>query len=320
MSCGIYLITNKINDKIYVGQSINIEFRWQVERWGSKNSKRDTQIILRAIHKYGIDNFKFEIIEELPKDRKILNDREKYWIQFYESSSPSKGYNLTNGGQDGHLGVKRSEKTKQRISKALAGKPKLTMRGKPSGMAGKIQPKEARQKISMALKNKPFRPHGPMPKEHRQRIRDGWTKEAKAMAAKRARNQPKATGWHHSEEARKKLSVSKKGKPATNKGIPRTEAQKLNDRNIALKRHLAKGKPCLRFTDIQGNVQYFVSEFEAATQLTGEFSPATLIMRMTCNPAYIPLKKSSLGWRVFQGCRFDTCSQAELLEHRPELK
>jgi hypothetical protein len=151
-------------------------------------------------------------------------------------------------------------------------------------------------------------------------MRDGWTEEARRLAAERARNQPKTTGWHHSEEAKRKMSATKKGKPATNKGVPRTETQKLNDRIIALKRHLAKGKPCLKFTDTRGNIRYFVSGFEAATQLTGEFAPAALIVKMKDNPTYIPIKRLSLGWKILQGCLFETCSQSELLEYRLDLR
>lgn len=49
--------------------------------------------------KYGIDNFDFEIIEEC--DKSMLSEREKYWIQFYDSMVPN-GYNLTNGGDGGN--------------------------------------------------------------------------------------------------------------------------------------------------------------------------------------------------------------------------
>jgi group I intron endonuclease len=317
LSCGIYKITNRINNKLYIGQAVDIAARWNAEKWLSKSDRYGIQTITRAIHKYGLDNFTFEILEETSIDR--LNTREKYWISYFNSNNPEKGYNLTPGGQDGHSGVKRSSETCHKISAALKGKSRPLMKGKPSGASGKKWSIISRKRLSESLKGHSH--HGvPRTEESKKMQSSSWTTEMRQAAAERARNQPKTTGWHHSDAAKKKMSESKKGKPATNKDIPRTEAQKLNDRIIALKRHLAKGKSCLRFTDMQKNIRYFVSEYEAATQLTGEFSPATLIARMTNNPLYVPMKKSSLGWKILQGCQFETCSQLELLEHRPELK
>ena len=92
-NCGIYLITNLINGKQYVGQSIGIAHRWVQH----KNSKEDYPIS-KAIRKYGKDNFKFEIIENcLPKD---LDKKEKYYIKKYNTVIPN-GYNITYGGNQG---------------------------------------------------------------------------------------------------------------------------------------------------------------------------------------------------------------------------
>lgn len=100
-TCGIYKITNLINNKIYIGQSKQIEVRWQQHKTSNKH-----YAIYNAFKKYGIDNFKFEIIEECPED--ILNEREKYWIKFYNSLSPN-GYNMTLGGDScGHEQLEKS--------------------------------------------------------------------------------------------------------------------------------------------------------------------------------------------------------------------
>ena len=99
MSCGIYKITNKINNKIYVGCSKNIEHRWIAHKSESKikcNQQYDYSIH-KAFRKYGIDNFLFEIIEETPENR--LFEREKYWISYYDSFNS--GYNETLGGDSG---------------------------------------------------------------------------------------------------------------------------------------------------------------------------------------------------------------------------
>jgi len=90
--CGIYKITNNINGKIYVGQSICIEKRWRNHKnyFGSGN---EDYPLYRAFSKYGIDNFSFEVIEEC--SRSELNKREIYWINYY--NSVNNGYNQSYG-------------------------------------------------------------------------------------------------------------------------------------------------------------------------------------------------------------------------------
>ena len=90
---GIYKITNNINNKIYIGQSVNIERRWKDHL--SNSSKKS--LIHRAIEKYGKDNFTFEIIEECSIEE--LDNREIYWISYYDTFNY--GYNLTRGGKSG---------------------------------------------------------------------------------------------------------------------------------------------------------------------------------------------------------------------------
>lgn len=90
--CGIYKITNKINGKVYIGQAIDINDRWQRHR-----RSHDNCAIHLAFNKYGIDNFTFEVIEEcLPE---LLDEREIYWIDHFQSYG--KGYNMNPGGKGG---------------------------------------------------------------------------------------------------------------------------------------------------------------------------------------------------------------------------
>ena len=99
MSQGIYKITNKINNKCYIGKSINIESRWKYHIENKNSIKEYNKPLYRAFRKYGIENFSFEIIEEL-KDYSISNEREKYWIQYYNCYG-NNGYNMTSGGDGG---------------------------------------------------------------------------------------------------------------------------------------------------------------------------------------------------------------------------
>ena len=100
---GIYKITNKINNKIYIGQSSYVEKRWERHRTGpfNPNNNQYHTPFYRAIRKYGLDNFNFEVIEECSQSE--LNDKEIYWIKYYDTTNPEKGYNLTEGGYNGHF-------------------------------------------------------------------------------------------------------------------------------------------------------------------------------------------------------------------------
>lgn len=90
---GIYMYENKTDKKKYIGQSINIQKR----KWEHLNKKNTTSKFDKYLQKIGIENFNFKILEECPPE--LLDEREKYWIQFFDTTNPKKGYNLTIGGQ-----------------------------------------------------------------------------------------------------------------------------------------------------------------------------------------------------------------------------
>ncbi len=92
---GIYKITNIINNKVYIGQSKNILFRWQKHRTIPFNPNHIDydKLLYRAIRKYGLNNFEFEVIEECSIGE--LDQKEIYWIKYYDSCNRNKGYNNT---------------------------------------------------------------------------------------------------------------------------------------------------------------------------------------------------------------------------------
>lgn len=99
----IYKITNLTNNKCYIGKterSIN-------ERWSEhlKNRKTLDLPLYRALNKYGINQFNIEIIEEC--DNTIIDERETYWITYYNSCE--NGYNCTLGGEGGLLYLPEQE-------------------------------------------------------------------------------------------------------------------------------------------------------------------------------------------------------------------
>ena len=94
----IYKITNKQNQKIYIGQTIKYYPRQRFIRHinDAENNIVDTYFS-RAIKKYGRDSFDFEIIDTADNQEE-LDEKEKYYISFYETTNRDKGYNLTDGG------------------------------------------------------------------------------------------------------------------------------------------------------------------------------------------------------------------------------
>lgn len=105
---GIYKITNKINQKSYIGQSINVERRLKSHKSNYKNKNNKTDLYLE-MRKYGIENFTFEILKECSKEE--LNFYEEKFICYFDTFN--NGYNLTTGG----LSWKHRQAFREYISK-----------------------------------------------------------------------------------------------------------------------------------------------------------------------------------------------------------
>lgn len=97
---GIYKITNLINNTLYIGRTNSSERRWKDHQRlaFTEGHKEYNKTLYKAMRKYGIENFTFEIIEKL-KDYSISGEREKYWIAYYDSYH--NGYNESEGGDGG---------------------------------------------------------------------------------------------------------------------------------------------------------------------------------------------------------------------------
>jgi group I intron endonuclease len=145
----IYLITNTVNGKRYIGQTVRtLRQRWQQHVRDAKQGV-DT-LLYNAIRKYGAESFTIEVVAE--SYAPFLNDVEKLAIWTYQSHREHDGYNLTRGG-DGvgsgedhpnygkrgvlcpHFGIKRTLEQRAKLSAAKTGKPNLAGRGKPCSAA-----------------------------------------------------------------------------------------------------------------------------------------------------------------------------------------
>lgn len=137
----IYRITNQVNKKQYVGQTIDLDSRWHHHRT-KKNS--NCRYLKYAFAKYGMDNFVFELICICFDDD--MNAYEEQYIEMCKTLVPN-GYNLRKGGNSG----RHHEETKRKISMALKGNRNGVVN---VGMLGKHHTAESKKLISEAMKKR----------------------------------------------------------------------------------------------------------------------------------------------------------------------
>lgn len=135
---GIYKIINRINGKIYIGQSIDIYRRWKEE----SHFYKCNDYLRNAFNKYGLENFDFEILEECSIEE--LDEKEIYYISLYRSNEHKFGYNLTSGGSHCNF----TDKAKAKMSKSHKGKNC----GKTHPLYGKHHSIESKKKMSESQK------------------------------------------------------------------------------------------------------------------------------------------------------------------------
>ena len=141
----IYKIENKINGKIYVGQTT----RTLQERMGEHLRNNRNYYIDNAIKKYGIDAFEITILEICDTLEK-LNEREIFWIKEFNCKIPN-GYNLTDGGRN-FSGYIPTQEQRARRSKMQTGRKasKETCLKRSESLKGHVVTEETRLKLSKA--------------------------------------------------------------------------------------------------------------------------------------------------------------------------
>ena len=164
---GIYCIENLSNSKKYIGQSVNISDRWKKHISELNKGSHHNDYLQKAWNKYGKNEFKFYVLEYCPTDK--LDEKEIYYIDYYDTLDRDKGYNLKSGGQDHNT---YSAESKHRMSESLKKsylnsnlkeirrsdainqwkdpKIKEKITGKNNGMYGKHHTEEAKEKIRKA--------------------------------------------------------------------------------------------------------------------------------------------------------------------------
>ncbi len=199
----IYKITNRINGKVYIGQTTkSLRWRWQCHCSKSKGCP----LLKRAILKHGRENFTVEQIDTACT-REELDAKEIYWIKFYDSMNRDKGYNLTSGGEskksyseetrrrmsESHKGQTLSEETRIKMSCSRKGHivSDITRKKMSDSAKGKVLSEETRRKLRMIFKGRKAWNKGiPMSEERRKKHSDfmkgntrlaDWTKNHKEL-------------------------------------------------------------------------------------------------------------------------------------------
>jgi len=152
---GIYKITNP-KGKIYIGQSVNINKRWNRYRNLIQSDCIGQPLLYRSFIKYGIDNHCFEIIELCNIEK--LNEFESKYITLYNSFNTKHGLNLTSGGTNyifSDISRKKmsiAQKNKKPISEETRNRMSIASRSRDMAYnKGKIQSEETKSKRSLSL-------------------------------------------------------------------------------------------------------------------------------------------------------------------------
>ena len=191
----IYKAVNKINGKVYVGQTVNpVSVRIR------QHFNRPDHPFGVALRKYGLCGFDIRVLEECP--RELLNDRERHWIAEIQAHSRA-GYNLTLGG-DGRNGAPHTEATKLKMRNAALGSRNHNF--------GVPRPPEENEKRSQSLRGKMVGDKNPMygkrfsqPEGVRQRMREAFSRPEIREAR---RQRILANNPMNNEDTRRKLSES----------------------------------------------------------------------------------------------------------------
>lgn len=116
----IYKIYCIVNNKVYIGSSINVYKRWHNHRYELINNKHHSIYLQNAWNKYGAKNFKFEILEKFSSNEFII-EREQFWMDYYVSYNTKYGFN-TNSKAEGNHARKWSDKQRIKYSNSRKGK------------------------------------------------------------------------------------------------------------------------------------------------------------------------------------------------------
>lgn len=120
LKSGIYKIQNVIDNKVYIGQSIDIERRIYEHQYHLNKNLHYNEHLQWSWNKHGEDNFIIEVIECC--DINKLNNKEIYWIKHYKATDSNFGYNMQSGGNAGSTASEDTKLKQSMIKRATGGR------------------------------------------------------------------------------------------------------------------------------------------------------------------------------------------------------
>lgn len=153
MEAGVYLISNNVNGKCYVGSTVHLDQRRREHFSRLANNKHINAHLQNAYNKYGREAFDFEILETIDIDDNIkdkLLKREQFWI---DNLKPEYNILLVAGS---NLGYHHTDETKRKISESTTGVKKSEEHAKHirEGQSGRVLTEEHKAKLSEAAKHR----------------------------------------------------------------------------------------------------------------------------------------------------------------------
>jgi group I intron endonuclease len=198
---GIYCIRNTVSGRRYVGSAGSIRQRWYSHRHLLLKGIHHSPSLLRSWIKHGESAFVFEVLEIVTDPKRIL-EREQHWIDELQAADPKAGFNMspTAGSSVGH---RWSDEARARASSARKGVPKSS-EGRDNIAAAAVIKNKSSKMREMVRASKLQLYASP---EKRDQLRD---QALKMWEDRRLSGLPLARP--HTEEAKKKMSIAKKGK------------------------------------------------------------------------------------------------------------
>lgn len=275
-----YKITNTINNKLYIGQSVNPKKRWYNHRYRAYKIKM-CQYLHHAMLKYGVENFTFEVIaSSITFDKEEIDKEEENLIQQHNSRFFANGYNVRPGGSTRGNWKHSDETIKKLIENWAKNHPPESMAKTFAANRGRKMSESHRLKIIEVNKNNKYCLGYKQPKEIIQKrikaIADSYGNKQCSISGCNRNDGHRLNGIRYcnlhlrrikkygtvelpprvahnkgskmTEEAKKKLSSILKGRPARNKGIPMDPKHKEKLRQLSIGR-IPHNK--IKFTDEQ---------------------------------------------------------------------
>lgn len=152
LNSGIYIIVNIINNKFYIGSTINLKRRFYNHKSSLKYNKHENARLQHAWNKYGSENFSFQILENVDDKTKLI-EREQFFIDASKCYKREIGYNiLPKAGSS--LGFRPTNETRIKLSIARKNMTDETKRKISESQKGKFVSEETRYKMSIWQKGK----------------------------------------------------------------------------------------------------------------------------------------------------------------------